>query len=73
MIAIELLAACQGLDFLAPLRAGRGVEAARRAVRGLVPFMEQDRFLAPDLAAMEDLIRSGALRAAVQAETGDLR
>ena len=73
VIAIELLAACQGLDFLAPLLAGRGVEAARRAVRSRVPFMEQDRFLAPDLAAMEDLIRTGALRSAVQAETGVLR
>jgi histidine ammonia-lyase len=73
VIAIELLAACQALDFLAPLKAGRGVEAARRAARDRVAFMDEDRFLAPDLAALEDLIRGGTLRAAVEAETGGLR
>ncbi len=73
VIAIELLAACQGLDFLAPLRAGKGVEAARRVVRAHVPFMDQDRILAPDMTSLDELIRSGALRSAVEAEIGGLR
>jgi histidine ammonia-lyase len=73
VIAIETLAACQALDLLLPLRPGRGVEAAHLAVRRDVPFMERDRVLAPDITAVEGLIRSGALTAAVEAACGPLR
>jgi histidine ammonia-lyase len=73
VIAIETLAACQALDLLLPLRPGRGVEAAHRAVRREVPFMEGDRVLTPDIAALDRLIRDGALRAAVEAACGALR
>src|SRR6185436_20121132 len=45
VVAIELLAACQALDLLAPLAPGRGVAAAHQAVRRVVPFMERDRVL----------------------------
>jgi histidine ammonia-lyase len=72
VVAIELLAACQALDLADGPKAGRGVEAARRVVRARVPFMEADRVLAPDLAAVEALVRGGALRGAVEAECGAL-
>lgn len=60
VLAIELLTAAQALEYLKPLRPGRGVEAAYERVRACVPPLEDDRVLAPDIAAMEALVRSGA-------------
>jgi histidine ammonia-lyase len=65
--AIELLCAAQALDFRAPLRGGRGVEAARRAVRSAVPFMDRDRVLYPDLEAAERVVDGMLLEEAERA------
>jgi histidine ammonia-lyase len=59
--ALELLTAAQALEFLRPLRPGRGVAAARDLVRERVPPLDGDRVLAPDIAALEALVRGGAL------------
>jgi histidine ammonia-lyase len=61
IVAIELLAAAQGCDFHAPLRSSLILEGVRERLRGLVPHLEDDRFLAPDIAAAAELVRSGAL------------
>jgi len=61
MAALELMTAAQALEFLKPLRPGRGVAVAYEQVRAVVPKLEQDRVLAPDIAALEQLVRSGAL------------
>ena len=60
VLAIELLSAMQGIDFRRPLRAGAGVERAYSRVRSAVSFMEQDRPLSPDIAAIASLIERGA-------------
>jgi histidine ammonia-lyase len=73
VIAIEVLAACQALDFVAPLVPGRGVRAVHEAVRRAVPFMERDRVLADDMSRIEALLRDGSLRAAVEEASGGLR
>lgn len=70
-LAIELLCACQAIDFVG-LRPGRGVEAAHRAVRQVVPYMKTDRVLSEDIARVERLLTSGALLEAVETETGPL-
>jgi histidine ammonia-lyase len=72
VLAIEMLCACQGLDFLRPLAPGRGVQAAWEAVRRVVPFMETDRVLATDIAQVEALAANGTLRAAAEAACGRL-
>ncbi len=59
MLALELLTAAQALEFLKPLRPGRGVEEAYALVRGKVPPLEGDRSLSPDIEALEALVRSG--------------
>lgn len=59
VLAIELLAAAEGLEFRRPLRAGRGVERAHAAVRSLVPRLEEDRALSPDIALVAEAIRDG--------------
>lgn len=72
VLGIELLCACQGLDLGDPLRPGRGVEAAYRAVRARVRGLEGDRYLAPDLRDAEALVLDGSLVAAVEAAVGVL-
>jgi histidine ammonia-lyase len=49
VIGLELLCAAQGLDFLVPLRPGRGVAAAHRRLRRDIRHLDRDRFLRPDL------------------------
>jgi histidine ammonia-lyase len=60
VIAIELLCAAQGLDFRAPLRAGRGAQRAHEIVRSIVPGLEEDRVLSPDIAALTQAVENGA-------------
>src|SRR5205085_4320794 len=72
VLASELLCAAQGLEFHAPLRPGKGVEAAYLHIREHVRPLGRDRTLHRDLEAVERLIRSGSLLAAVEAECGRL-
>ena len=60
VLALELLAAAQGLEFLKPLRPGRGVAAAYRRIREHVEPLERDRMMGEDIAAVERLVRAGA-------------
>jgi histidine ammonia-lyase len=68
VIGIELLAACQGIDFHAPLTSSDALEAARKHLRAAVPTLEDDRHFHPDMEAATALIRSGSLVAAVPAD-----
>ena len=61
VIAIELLAAAQGCDFHAPLRSSEPLERVRALLRGRVPHLEDDRLLAPDIAAAAEMVVSGSL------------
>ena len=72
VLAVEALCAAQALDLRRPALAGRGVEAARRALRQRVAFRTEDLAFEPDLAAATDLVRSGALADAAEAEVGVL-
>ncbi len=60
IVGIELMCAAQGLEFRRPLRAGRQIEQAYQAVRGVVERLEQDRVLATDIEAMAAAVRAGA-------------
>jgi histidine ammonia-lyase len=71
-LAIELLAATQGVEFLAPLEPGTGVRAAHDAVRALSPPLVEDRPLAADIERVAEAIRSGELVAVVADEVGEL-
>ena len=64
ILAIELLAACQGCDFHAPLASSAPLQRVRSLVRAQVPHLDDDRYLAPDIAAAADLVRSGAVASA---------
>jgi histidine ammonia-lyase len=60
VIAIELLAAAQGIEFHAPLKTSDALQTALTKVRAVSPRLSQDRSLAPDIALVRALIESGA-------------
>jgi len=62
VVAIELLAATQGLDFRRPLKSSKPLEEAAQKIRSLVGPYERDRYFAPDIAAITSFVRAGALR-----------
>jgi histidine ammonia-lyase len=72
VVAIELIAAAQGCDFHAPMTSSAPLERVRARLRERVPRLERDRYLAPDIAAAADLVRSGALPEIAGAEMPSL-
>ena len=63
IVAIELLAAGQGIEFRRPLRSSEPLEAALALLRGAVPSYDQDRYFAPDIVAADQLIADGSFSA----------
>jgi histidine ammonia-lyase len=61
IIAIEFLAAAQGIEFRRPLTSAPPLEEAVSSLRAVVPFYDHDRPFAPDIAAADRLIRGEAL------------
>jgi histidine ammonia-lyase len=72
VLAIEALAAAQALDFLAPLRPGRGVAAAHRAFRRRVKHLDRDRFMAPDIETARRAVEDQSMRTAAEGVVGPL-
>jgi histidine ammonia-lyase len=68
VLAVELLAACQGLDFRAPLKTSEQLEKAKHLLRQQVPFYDQDRYFAPDIEKAKTLICSGVYGSFVPAQ-----
>jgi histidine ammonia-lyase len=60
VVAIELMCAAQGLEFLKPLKPGRGAERAYEKLRHLVAPLTADRALAADIALLAAAIPAGA-------------
>ncbi|NXX89649.1 HUTH lyase, partial [Centropus bengalensis] len=56
VLAIELLAACQGIEFLRPLRTTTPLEKVYDLVRTVVRPWMKDRFMAPDIEAAHRLL-----------------
>jgi histidine ammonia-lyase len=65
IVAIELLVAAQGIDFHRPLASSEMLEQVHGVVRSKIAKLEDDRYLAPDIALAIELVSSGALVAAV--------
>jgi len=62
ILAIELLAACQGIDLLAPLRTGAEAQKAYEIVRSVSPKVNADRALASDIGAIAHVISEAAFQ-----------
>ncbi|TAK74378.1 MAG: histidine ammonia-lyase [Gammaproteobacteria bacterium] len=62
ILAIELLAACQGIDLLRPLRSSPRLESIHQLVRDHVAFYDKDRYFAPDIEKIKAVIQAGKIR-----------
>ena len=60
ILAIEWLAACQGLDLKKGLKSTPALEKLKLTLRGRVAYYDKDRFFAPDIEAASELIAQGA-------------
>jgi histidine ammonia-lyase len=61
ILAIELLAAAQGVEFLRPLKSSATLEAVHALLRTHCPAMAQDRYIAPDIEHATMLVTDGSL------------
>jgi histidine ammonia-lyase len=61
VVAIELVCACQGIEFHRPLRTTDVLESALERVRGYVPRIDHDRSLAGEIEHLAAALRSGEL------------
>ena len=59
IVAIEWLAAVQGIDFHRPLRSSDLLEEAVALLRGQVPAYTEDRYFADDIAAAKSMVLDG--------------
>jgi histidine ammonia-lyase len=66
VIAIEFLAAAEGLEHHRPLTSGSGIEAAHAMIRSMVPRLTDDRPLTADIEAIAHAIHAGRFQASDQ-------
>jgi histidine ammonia-lyase len=63
ILAIELLAAAQGVDLRAPHLTSERLQRVMREIRSRVPHYDIDHYLAPDIAAMAGAVKGGVIAA----------
>lgn len=61
ILALEALAAAQGIDLLAPMKPAQSTAKAQQIIRALVPTLEEDRAFEAEIQAATGLVRDGAL------------
>ncbi|MFK7825543.1 MAG: histidine ammonia-lyase [Oligoflexales bacterium] len=61
ILAIELLASCQAIDLLKPLKPSPLLQVVYNSVRSQSPYMSNDRSLREDIEATTKMIQSGSL------------
>ncbi len=73
VIAVELIAGVQALDFRKPIKPGKGVQAAARIIRKYVDHLEEDRPLYDDIYKLKEVVESGEILEAVEKAVGPLK
>jgi histidine ammonia-lyase len=80
VLAIEFMVAAQGIDFARihprtglTMKSGKGVETAHREIRKVIAHLGDDRVLAADIAASEQLLRDRTVLARVEKIVGQLK
>lgn len=72
VLAIEVLTAARGIDLRSPLAPSPGTGAVVALLREHVQGPGSDRYLAPEIAAVVELARTGAIVAAAEGVVGPL-
>lgn len=73
VLAVELIAAAQALDFRKPLKPGRGTQVAYDVIRSHVEFLDEDRPLFNDINTMARVVKSGEILKEVENHLGPLK
>lgn len=61
VIAIEFMTAAQGIEFLKPLKCGKGTDTAYKTIRKSIAPLKNDRLLHTDIQKVLNLVKSGEL------------
>ena len=59
ILAVELLAASQGIDFHQPVKTSLPLQSAYQQIRDKVAFYDEDRVMSPDIKAIMQLVLAG--------------
>merc|ERR1711962_884804 len=70
VVAIELLAACQAIEFLRPLKTTQPLEEVYKVVRSVVAPWDRDRYMSPDIEAAGKLLKEGKIWQAARYNMG---
>ncbi len=73
VLAVELMAGAQAVDFRKPIKPSKGVQAAARTIRKYVEHLEEDRPLYDDINKLKEVVESGEILEAVEKEIGPLK
>lgn len=71
--AIEMMAGAQAIDFRAPLKPSKGVQAACDVIRKYVAHLDEDRPLYGDINKLKEVVESGEILEAVEKAVGELK
>ena len=63
VVAIELIAAAQGVDFHAPLKTSPKLHALHAVIREISPHLDSDRYWASEMAALQAAVLAGEIGA----------
>jgi histidine ammonia-lyase len=66
VIAIESLCAAQGIEFLRPLKCGKGTSAAHKKIREIIKPLNKDRELHIDIQKLLKIIKNDSLLESVE-------
>ncbi|KAJ6242234.1 histidine ammonia-lyase [Anaeramoeba flamelloides] len=66
IVAIELLAACQALEFLKPYKPSKPIQKVYQLVRKLVEPWDKDRYFSPDIEVVAKLIRENQISKSIE-------
>lgn len=58
LLAIEFMVAMQALDFRLPVRSSTRIEALRKRYREIVPHLEEDRILSPEIEQTANFLKT---------------
>lgn len=73
VLAVELMAGAQAVDFRKPIKPGKGVQATARIIRKYVDHLEEDRPLYDDINKLKEVVESGEILEAVEKAIGPLK
>jgi histidine ammonia-lyase len=63
VVAVELMAAAEGIDYHAPLKTSPGLQQVYSAVRGHSPHFTADRYWADEMSALQSAVLAGEIAA----------